>query len=711
MEKKKLKLLACALVIGFTAGLANADIESDLIAHWEFEEGTGTTVSDSANNNVGEFAGAGTTWETGHGEGTALQFSGIGYVAITMDETITPGMEDLTELTISAWVCLSEDNSGWGTIGFKGDLGYGICLHSDKRTFYYVHKSWKEPGDPLTSSTVMDPGVWYHVAGTFNGTKDCLYVNGILEASQDITIPVSNNPGEPFWIGNTKDYPNSYLKDGKVDDLRIYNRGLTAEEVMELMIGDPDFNFPPDINAGNYQSVLWQAPSVMVQLDATVSDDGRPYQDPPADPCTPVGLTLTWSKVSGPGTVTFSPGNDIEDPTATFTAAGLYELQLRGYDGEKDACDVVTIWVRTDSDPIAHWAFEEGAGTTVGDSSANNNVGTFGHGEDGFDPNWVGTGWVGSDSLEFYVSSYVDIATDATQDPNLDNLELEITVAAWFKSTDYQNWETIASKAGTSSWRLRRNGSSSNLNFSISGVGSVNGTRTIDDGYWHHVAGVYNGSTISIYMDGVLDNSAPASGLIPTGSNLVWIGGRSNSPSTRGWKGLLDDVYVYSYGLNADQVEVLAAMAPRIPVVSAGDDQTISIQVGSVQLDGALLADDGDPQAATLEWTSDPCNPGPVTFSPSADIEKPSATFTVAGTYVLRLTADDTVATVYDEVTIIVTDPTCQDVINDGLLATGDISGPEGTPDCRVDLHDFAAMAGNWLFCNDPQDPACESPY
>ena len=60
---------------------------------------------------------------------------------------------------------------------------------------------------------------------------------------------------------------------------------------------------------------------------------------------------------------------------------------------------------------------------------------------------------------------------------------------------------------------------------------------------------------------------------------------------------------------------------------------------------------------------------------------------------------------------IITQNRVCQDVINDGLLMVGDISGSEGVPDCYVNLYDFAAFAGYWLSCNDPQIPECEFPY
>jgi len=60
---------------------------------------------------------------------------------------------------------------------------------------------------------------------------------------------------------------------------------------------------------------------------------------------------------------------------------------------------------------------------------------------------------------------------------------------------------------------------------------------------------------------------------------------------------------------------------------------------------------------------------------------------------------------------VTIENPTCQDVIDNGLLITGDISGPDGTPDCYVNLYDIAALACNWLYCNNPQDSECNFSY
>ena len=41
------------------------------------------------------------------------------------------------------------------------------------------------------------------------------------------------------------------------------------------------------------------------------------------------------------------------------------------------------------------------------------------------------------------------------------------------------------------------------------------------------------------------------------------------------------------------------------------------------------------------------------------------------------------------------------------LPPLGDLSGPLGVPDCKVNMYDFAILAQNWLYCNDPRDPQC----
>jgi hypothetical protein len=94
----------------------------------------------------------------------------------------------------------------------------------------------------------------------------------------------------------------------------------------------PSTNLPPVTRVGPDQTITMPNSAV---LDGTVTDDGLPI--PPGT------LTTTWSKVSGPGTVTFGSANAV-DTTASFSAAGPYLLQLTTSDGvETSSADMVVL--------------------------------------------------------------------------------------------------------------------------------------------------------------------------------------------------------------------------------------------------------------------------------------------------------------------------------------------------------------------------------
>jgi len=92
-------------------------------------------------------------------------------------------------------------------------------------------------------------------------------------------------------------------------------------------------NKAPYVHAGGDQ--MSQLPVATVSLDGTVSDDGLPEG---------ATVSTTWSKVSGPGTVTFGNAAAV-DTTATFGAAGVYVLRLTASDTELSASDDVQITV------------------------------------------------------------------------------------------------------------------------------------------------------------------------------------------------------------------------------------------------------------------------------------------------------------------------------------------------------------------------------
>ncbi len=116
---------------------------------------------------------------------------------------------------------------------------------------------------------------------------------------------------------------------------------LTATDTMVITVNPA--NTAPTVDAGQNQTIT--LPTDTVNLDGMVNDDGWP--NPPA------AVTVTWSKVSGPGTVTFGDAS-ATDTTATFSTDGTYVLQLLADDYALTATDTCTVTVNPASPPPAN---------------------------------------------------------------------------------------------------------------------------------------------------------------------------------------------------------------------------------------------------------------------------------------------------------------------------------------------------------------------
>jgi len=234
------------------------------ISYWKFDEGGGTTAYDSAGTNNGTVYGA--TWTTGRIDG-ALSFDGVNdYVRVPNNQ-----VQQITtyQITLSAWIKLGAnvgntrkgiceqglDGRGnytlWGLEIF-GD-GYGgsggnqlVFLNSDGRTAYHT----------CMSPTDLNPNQWYHVAVTDNAGAIRIYLDGELDWSCDKGYGIPPTITIPIIIGATR--PEAYSFLGTIDDVRIYDRALSYEEIRRLyqnrLTDFGDYHLRPDspcINAGD----------------------------------------------------------------------------------------------------------------------------------------------------------------------------------------------------------------------------------------------------------------------------------------------------------------------------------------------------------------------------------------------------------------------------------------------------------------------------
>lgn len=141
-------------------------------------------------------------------------------------------------------------------------------------------------------------------------------------------------------------------------------------------------------------------------------------------------------------------------------------------------------------------------------------------------------------------NDYVSIANESNFD-----FTSQMTVEAWIKvNTFTTSYQAVVTK-GDHSWRIQRYANTNVLEFDVT-IGGVDrraiGNRSVNDGKWHHVAGVYNGSQVQLYIDGTLDSYTAATGNIDNTSHVVAIG--ENIEATgRYFNGQIDEVRVWNY--------------------------------------------------------------------------------------------------------------------------------------------------------------------
>lgn len=121
-----------------------------------------------------------------------------------------------------------------------------------------------------------------------------------------------------------------YEKNGQVLDVTDAIGGAPDIGSDEYGGGGPATNRPPSVNAGPDRQTFH--PTATILLDGTVTDDGKPG----------TGIDITWSKMEGPGTVTFSNAK-AADTNVTFEKQGTYKLKIDASDGELASSDSVIV--------------------------------------------------------------------------------------------------------------------------------------------------------------------------------------------------------------------------------------------------------------------------------------------------------------------------------------------------------------------------------
>lgn len=199
-----------------------------LVAAYGFNEGSGATLNDrSGRGHTGTVAGA--TWAPAGRYGGALSFDGVNDWVTVND---TAALDLTTGLTIEAWVNPSAVSSWRGVVTKErpGGLAYALYgANGAARPAAFV-----DIGGEIELGATATPAanVWTHLAVTFDGAMLRLFVNGTLVSARAQTGAIVTSTG-PLRIGGNGLWGEFFQ--GRIDELRIYSRALTAAEVQADM--------------------------------------------------------------------------------------------------------------------------------------------------------------------------------------------------------------------------------------------------------------------------------------------------------------------------------------------------------------------------------------------------------------------------------------------------------------------------------------------
>ena len=315
------------------APIASTDLDRTVLAdspshYWSLNEASGTTGGDWVGG--GDLQLTGTTLARGQagaesdGSGTSTAFGGDARGVTATTEPFT------NRFTLEAWV-QTTTTSGGPIIGASNGTALGsgnrdrlVYLGNDGRVRFGLY-----PGTvrTVTSTSAVNDGAWHHVVAVLGNTGQQIYIDGVLEAEDTGTVRGQDYSG--YWtVGGTSlsgwpDRPSSDHLDGKLDDVAVYPRALTAAQLAAHHAVGTDGIAPEPENQAPTAAFTATGDLLTVSVDGTASTDAdgtvTAYAWDFGDGATGAGATASHTyTTAGDYTVSLTVTDD-DGSTATAT--------------------------------------------------------------------------------------------------------------------------------------------------------------------------------------------------------------------------------------------------------------------------------------------------------------------------------------------------------------------------------------------------------
>ena len=498
------------------------------ISHWKFDEGEGDIAYDSAGDNDGTIYGA--QWTAGKIGDWALHFDGVD------DYVETDFLDHSDEVTASAWVSVFERNGEQDIVCNFESSGYGLLYDygGDNKFAWVAHINGSYRF--ASSNTVIEQNKWYYVAATYDGDSGYLYVDGVKQMDSFEVDGTITDPIFPIIIGANPNPGGNFVHhfDGIIDDVRLYDRALSGEEIRQLYEeGRGSKAFAPNPANGargvDPNGVLSWSPwegalSHDVYLGTSYNDvndatpDSNEYMgNYDANSWDPNGLD--------PNTIYYWRIDEVGD-------SNTYKGDVWSF----------TTWVAPNF--VGWWKFDEGQGSIAYDSAGNNDGTIYG-------AQWT-AGKIGDWALDFDGNN--DFVETIGIIPNLPMGDH--TIAAWAKIDDISS-SAIVIHAGDSLkwWQM-------SYAFSVRRIYGqwdddvnkklVNSNEPPSVGEWTHIAMRRSGTQYTLFVNGVEQNDKEDVNSDFQGVGAIFFG---SGPSGEHYlNGSIDDVRIYDSALSAQEI-------------------------------------------------------------------------------------------------------------------------------------------------------------
>jgi hypothetical protein len=206
-------------------------VTSGLVAAYGFDEGSGTSASDaSGKGHTAAITGA--SWAAQGRFGTALQFDGADDRVSVADSN---ALDVASRFTLEAWVNPTV-LTGWRTVMLKESpdgLAYALYANDNApKPAAYARIAGEGASRTTSGPSPLPVNTWTHLAATYDGTTLRMFVNGAQAGSVPATGTLLQTTN-PLSIGGNLVWGEYF--EGLIDEVRIYNRALTAAEIQADM--------------------------------------------------------------------------------------------------------------------------------------------------------------------------------------------------------------------------------------------------------------------------------------------------------------------------------------------------------------------------------------------------------------------------------------------------------------------------------------------